>query len=107
MESWSGKRGSNPRPSAWESNTRVRGDARLRLVYCEGMLGAAPGCTRGGSRLYPAPAAVACWAEPGQPVRLRKLQQSGLRRPASAGPPPCPTPPTANLRPYRLLANVL
>jgi hypothetical protein len=28
------------------------------VVHCKGLQGAAPGCTRGGSRLYPAPASA-------------------------------------------------
>jgi hypothetical protein len=40
-ESWSGKRGSNPRPSAWEGVGDARSDAILRLLRCDGARGAA------------------------------------------------------------------
>ncbi len=54
-ELWRAGRDSNPRPSGSKYELAPRSDAGLRLLPCEGMQGAAPGCTRYGSRLYPAP----------------------------------------------------
>ena len=45
----------NRRPSAWETEPRVRSDAYLQLLPCRGLQGAAQSGICDGSRLYPAP----------------------------------------------------
>jgi len=55
---WRAGRDSDPRPSGSKYELAPRSDAELRLRRCEGLQGAAPGCTCDGSRLYPAPTAA-------------------------------------------------
>jgi len=55
LESWWSWGESNPRPQDCQKPRRVRNDANLHLLRCEGVQGAALGCTCDGSRLYPAP----------------------------------------------------
>jgi hypothetical protein len=56
-------------PRSSQSDTRVRSDASLHLLRW-GMQGAAPSCTRDGSRLYPAPTLEASLSCLGQSGRL-------------------------------------
>ena len=67
--SWRAQQDSNLRPSGPQYETDPRNDAGLRLLPCKGLQGAAPGCTRDGSRLYPAPTFRESPAAPDQPGR--------------------------------------
>ncbi len=69
---WSGKRDSNPRPSAWERARSATSDAYLRLPPCERVQGAAPagigdgptapgGPSEPGAIRLPSGAFAVCW----------------------------------------------
>ena len=57
---WSGKRDSNPRPSAWEGVGTPRSDASLRLVHRSGLHSTAQACTDDGPTAPDGPSTDRC-----------------------------------------------